>query len=192
MSKVVFMRRSPQPLVSLPEGPGPIYLRLYHKIRSLILDGSWPAGTRLPSSRRLAEDLLIARNTANLAIDQLMADGWIVARPGSGIYVSDEAPPVRPPASSAIAGQALDFDEGGPIPFQIIPGAIDLFPVETWARLQSQVWSKASQTALHEGSGAGWHGLRCAIAAHLHAVRGLAGTIGEGQAQAADLELESC
>ena len=173
MSKVVFMRRSPQPLVSLPEGPGPIYLRLYHKIRSLILDGSWPAGTRLPSSRRLAEDLSIARNTANLAIDQLMADGWIVARPGSGIYVSDEAPPVRPPALSAIAGQALDFDEGGPIPFQIIPGAIDLFPVETWARLQSQVWSKASLSALHEGSGAGWYGLRCAIAAHLHAVRGL-------------------
>ena len=173
MGKVVFMRRSPQPLVSLPEGPGPIYLRLYHKIRSLILDGSWPAGTRLPSSRRLAEDLAIARNTANLAIDQLMADGWIVARPGSGIYVSEEAPPVRPPAPSPIAGQPIDFDESGPIPFQIIPGAIDLFPVETWARLQSQVWSKASQSALHEGSGAGWYGLRCAIAAHLHAVRGL-------------------
>src|SRR5690349_4800355 len=90
------MRRVPQPLISLPEGPDPIYLKLYHKIRSLILNGSWPAGTRLPSSRRIAQDLGISRNTAVFAIDQLTADGWIFAKAGSGIYVSSEAPPVRP------------------------------------------------------------------------------------------------
>lgn len=168
------MRRLRQQLVSLPEGDGPLYLKLYHKIRSLILNGSWPPGTRLPSSRRLAGDLGISRNTALLAIEQLTADGWIVARPGSGVYVSSEAPPARPAPGSSPASEASAEGESAPVPFQIIPGAIDVFPVEQWARLQSQVWSKASQAALNEGSGAGWHPLRCAIAAHLHAVRGLA------------------
>jgi GntR family transcriptional regulator / MocR family aminotransferase len=167
------MRRLPQQLVSLPEGPGPIYLKLYHKIRSLILTGAWPAGTRLPSSRRIAEDLGISRNTAFLAIDQLMSDGWIFARAGSGIYVSSEAPPARPIPSRSAADAEPDVEDPGPVPFQITPGALDLFPVAQWARLQSKVWSKASQSALNEGSGGGWFPLRSAIASHLYAVRGL-------------------
>ena len=47
------MRRLPQQLLSLPEGEGPLYLKLYHRIRTLILNGSWPTGTQLPSTRRL-------------------------------------------------------------------------------------------------------------------------------------------
>ena len=47
---------------------------------------------RLPSSRTLAADLGIARNTASLAIDQLLADGWVEARSRSGTYVSASLP----------------------------------------------------------------------------------------------------
>jgi GntR family transcriptional regulator/MocR family aminotransferase len=167
------MRRSAQQLISLPGGPGHIYLKIYHKLRALILDGSWPAGTRLPSSRRLAKDLGVSRNTAILAIDQLMADGWINTRAGSGVFVSAEAPAASRPNVSPLIPQYLDHSVSEPQPFQITPAALDIFPIDRWARIQSRIWRTASTGALNEGSGAGWYPLRCAVAAHLYAVRGL-------------------
>lgn len=159
-------------LVSLPQGPAPCYLRLYHRIRTLILTGAWPPGTRLPSTRRLAKDLRIARNTAVAAIDQLMADGWIVTRPRSGMFVSNDVPVARPakaePITQPIAGNA-----SGPIPFEIGQAGLDLFPVRRWAKLQSEIWGRAPASALLEGSGAGWTPLRQVVASHLDAVRGL-------------------
>ena len=80
------------PLLSLPDKGGVLYVRLYQRMRALILEGSWPPGMRLPSSRTLAADLGIARNTASLAIDQLLADGWVETRSRSGTYVSASLP----------------------------------------------------------------------------------------------------
>src|SRR5437868_15173235 len=74
------MGRQHDPLLSLPDKSGVLYVRLYQRMRALILEGSWPPGMRLPSSRTLAADLGIARNTASLAIDQLLADGWVETR----------------------------------------------------------------------------------------------------------------
>ncbi len=158
------MRHSPRQLVSLPKGSGPLHLRLHHKIRSLILAGSWPPDTRLPSSRDLARDLGISRNTAILAIDRLIADGLARSRPGSGVFVTEAAFAGAPSSSTALEP---------PAPFQLAYGGVDLFPAGRWARIQARVWSSASRNALYEGSGAGFHPLRRAVAAHLHATRGL-------------------
>lgn len=164
--------RSPQKLVALPDGQGPIHLRLYHQIRALILDGSWPSGTHLPSSRQLADDLGISRNTAIQAVDQLVADGWVIARTGAGVFVSAEAPPARP--SHPASGWGHANVSTAPAPFHVRPGPVDLFPISKWTKLQARVWNQASTEAMHESSGAGWAPLRQAVAAHLHAVRGLA------------------
>src|SRR3954469_24878796 len=86
------MGRRHDPLLSLPDKSGVLYLRLYQRMRALILEGSWPPGMRVPSSRTLAADLGIARNTASLAIDQLIADGWVETRSHSGTYVSASLP----------------------------------------------------------------------------------------------------
>ena len=54
-----------------------------------LLDGSWPAGTRLPGERTLAEELHVSRNSLREAIFSLKARGLLVIKPGSGVFVSD-------------------------------------------------------------------------------------------------------
>jgi GntR family transcriptional regulator / MocR family aminotransferase len=166
------VRSSPQQLLSMPARSGPLYLQIYHRIRSLIITGAWGPGTRLPSSRSLARDLGISRNTAILALDKLMSDGWIQARPGSGIYVSCDAPPARSGPATSVSAESPTSP--APALFELVHGAIDLFPVAEWGKIQGRVWTRSSDQALLEGSGAGWQPLRQAIAGYLHAVRGLA------------------
>jgi GntR family transcriptional regulator/MocR family aminotransferase len=165
------MRPNPQQLLSMPASAGPLYLQIYHRIQKLILTGGWPPGTRLPSSRALADDLDIARNTAILALDKLLADGWIYSRPRSGMYVSADAPAGRPPLPASAANDCLS---GRPLPFDIRHGAIDIFPTSEWSKIHAQVWRRSGDEALLEGEATGWMPLRQAIAAHLYAVRGIA------------------
>jgi GntR family transcriptional regulator/MocR family aminotransferase len=167
------MARNTDPLLTLPDKSGVLYVRLYQRMRALIVEGSWPAGMRLPSSRRLAEDLGISRNTASLALDQLLADGWIETRSRAGTYVSAQVP----------GGQARPHGPVGdrssarpPVPFQMAHGAVDAFPFDRWARLQSGVWSKFVPELLYEGDPAGDPGLRQAIATVVAPTRGLSVT----------------
>ena len=48
-----------------------------------------PAGTRLPSSRRLAETLDVARNTVVFAYEQLIDEGYLIAQERSGVFVAE-------------------------------------------------------------------------------------------------------
>ena len=61
-------------------------------LRDAVRTGRLPPGARLPSSRALAGDLGIARNTVADAYGQLVAEGWLVARRGSGTRVAERAP----------------------------------------------------------------------------------------------------
>jgi len=89
-------------LLALPDIDGPLYLQLYRQLQILMLDGVWQPGTRLPSSRTLARDLGISRNTAAQAIAQLEADGWVEARPRAGVFVAGARPVgSRPPEVQA-------------------------------------------------------------------------------------------
>ena len=58
--------------------------QIYLSIRQSIVDGLVEAGRRLPSTRVLAADLGVSRTTALIALEQLRAEGYVVARPGSG------------------------------------------------------------------------------------------------------------
>ena len=166
------MGRRRDPLLSLPDKSGVLYVRLYQRMRALILEGSWPPGMRLPSSRTLAADLGIARNTASLAIDQLLADGWVETRSRSGTYVSASLPQgAKPPARSDESPRAGAL----PIPFEMRPGAVDCFPFERWARIQSRVWARSVPDLLYDAEPAGDRGLRRAIADLVLPARGLSG-----------------
>src|SRR4029450_6593422 len=66
--------------------------QVYSEVRREILDGVLPPGTRLPSSRALAEDLKVSRTTTLLAYEQLLAEGYLSARHGSGTFVASELP----------------------------------------------------------------------------------------------------
>ncbi len=87
-------------------GDLPLRRRIFEAIRDAIVGAVLPAGARLPSSRDLARDLNMSRNTVVSAIDQLLAEGYVEARIGSGTYVCANLPEhvrVRAPRTSVRA-----------------------------------------------------------------------------------------
>lgn len=72
--------------------------QLRGQLASAILSGAAPEGSRLPSTRGLAEELGVARNTVSLAYAQLLAEGLVVARERSGLYVAEQLAASRPVA----------------------------------------------------------------------------------------------
>jgi GntR family transcriptional regulator / MocR family aminotransferase len=88
-----------------PRHRGGLQRQIYAIIQRAILDGVVGPGTRLPSSRALADDLGVSRTTTLLAVQQLEAEGYLAGRRGSGTFVADELPDdllrrrmARPPA----------------------------------------------------------------------------------------------
>jgi GntR family transcriptional regulator/MocR family aminotransferase len=64
--------------------------QIRQKLVDGILNGAFPPGMKLPSSRKLAQQLKVARNTVVAAYQQLIADGYLVSRQRSGIFVNEE------------------------------------------------------------------------------------------------------
>jgi len=60
------------------------------KIETALLDGTWPAGTRLPAERVLAETYGVARNTVREATQRLAARGLLQSRRGAGVFVTEQ------------------------------------------------------------------------------------------------------
>lgn len=152
-----------------PDGEGTLQARLYRTLRSLIARGLLAAGARLPSSRALAEDLRISRNTVTATLDQLAADGWVETRRGSGVYVSEVDV-----ASTAVTAESFVLHDGPDmLPFDVGPPGLDFFPLDAWRRIQARRWASMPRSALREGASAGYSGLRRTIAEHMWIARGL-------------------
>ena len=153
-------------------GSLPLYEYLCRCIRSDILGGVLPAGTRLPSKRALAEHLHVSVITVESAYSQLEAEGYLQAQPKRGFFVAavEQIPPV--------------LRETAPLPEQSPPRwRLDLsrnqvdtarFPVSTWARLTRQVLSEEPEALLSPVPHQGLAALRQAIAADLRDFRGMA------------------
>ena len=69
----------------------PIYQQVAGQIKQMISAGSLPAGARLPTIRRLAEQLGVTRLTVQTAYAELQSGGWIEATIGRGTFVSAQA-----------------------------------------------------------------------------------------------------
>lgn len=70
----------------------PIYRQLHRLLQQAILSRELPAGTRVPSSRLLAAELGIARNTVTQVYEQLALEGYVHSATGRGTFVADSAP----------------------------------------------------------------------------------------------------
>src|SRR6202022_3708427 len=68
-------------------GPPPLFRQIYVQVRAAILSGALAPGTKLPSSRAMATKLGVARASAVAAYEQLLTEGYVVARAGSGTFV---------------------------------------------------------------------------------------------------------
>ena len=176
------------------DGDLPRYRVLYQAIRESILGHRLAPGTRLPSTRELARELGLSRNTVLSTFEGLIAEGFIIARAGSGTYVAPEAaaprtrgarPPLpaqerraaaaggHPPLSQR--GARLAAFAGGSR-FEIQPlsgGEVDftLFPIQQWQRLQSRQLRLARPELLDYAADGGYLPLRHAIADYVRVSR---------------------
>lgn len=69
------------------QSPIPLYQQIERYLREQILSGQLAAETRLPASRRLAQELGVSRITVNNAYATLESEGLLYSREGSGTYV---------------------------------------------------------------------------------------------------------
>src|SRR6201995_1463017 len=113
------------------DGATGIRVRLESALREAVRTGRLGPGTRLPSSRALAADLGLARNTVAEAYGQLVAEGWLTAVQGSGTRVAGQAAAGLPTVahSAPAAGQARAADyPAGQAPVIGSPGAASSGP----------------------------------------------------------------
>jgi GntR family transcriptional regulator/MocR family aminotransferase len=174
-------------------GASAVFVRVAKAISDDIRRGALQAGDRLPSTRALATELGVNRNTVVAAYDELIAQGWVVSRGPGGTFVSDEMPelanrraPTVPRGIAARAGYAVRSIElaRGPVGspdmrYHMSIGVPDtrLLPTAMLSRAYRRVLrSRAGRAALDYGDPYGAPRLRTAIAAMLRAARGIPAT----------------
>jgi GntR family transcriptional regulator/MocR family aminotransferase len=144
---------------------------LVQALHASIRSGRLPAGTRLPSSRSLAKDLGIARNTVADAYGQLVAEGWLTARQGSGTVVANRAstPPDAVPPLSPSLSAAKNYR------YNLTPGAPDVstFPRSEWLAAARKALPSAPNEAFGYGDPRGRVELRRQLADYLARARGV-------------------
>lgn len=157
---------------------------VYHRVRQAILDGSLRRGEALPPSRELARTLAVSRNTVSAAYDRLVAEGFLVARVGSGTFVRTgpqraprQARPDKPPTATDAWSRLPESPyAAAPAPqYDFRPGLPDVtrFPLRTWRRLANQQLSGDHPAALDYGDPQGDPDLRAAIARRVGVSRGV-------------------
>jgi len=172
----------------------PVYKQLYNEFRSAILSGRFRPGQQIPPSRELADFLNISRTTVLLAFENLIAEGYIKGKPGSGTYISEELPEnllltknIKTNFDSAkrknspeakgyhfkkyLIQERLDYNRFAPFR----PGMPDLneFPFHIWTKLISTSANEISKNDFGYGDAAGYQPLRDAIANYARAARGV-------------------
>jgi GntR family transcriptional regulator/MocR family aminotransferase len=136
-------------------------------LRDAVRSGRLAPGVRLPSSRQLARDLGLARNTVADAYGQLVAEGWLTARQGSGTQVA-----ARPGHSLRTGGTAGASRQPR---YDLRPGVPDLaaFPATAWVSAARRALSTVSSSALGYGDPRGRIELRETLADYLARARGV-------------------
>ncbi|MEV7044020.1 PLP-dependent aminotransferase family protein [Amycolatopsis sp. NPDC051061] len=144
-------------------GGGPRARSIEAALREAVTSGRLPAGTRLPGTRGLADDLGIARGTVVAAYAQLVAEGWLVSATGSGTRVADVA---LPPAARAVPVRpVIDLRPGRP--------DLSLFPHARWSAAVKRSLAAATAGSLDYGDPAGSRALREAVATYVSRARGV-------------------
>ena len=165
-------------------GELPLYEYLYRCIRNQVVTGAIAAGERLPSRRVLADRLGVSVVTVEGAYAQLVAEGYVIARPRQGYYAASlpslpdmaVATPVSSAAELAPAGVAEDQPVAGEVPYDLTRGASVACPgaARLWERALRDVLAHEPDEVLYRTPPArGVLRLREAIANHLARSRGM-------------------
>ncbi len=155
---------------ALSQGGLPLYKQLYHQVISHIKQGKLNAGDRLPGSRVLADSLGVSRSTVVNGYELLIAEGVLISRSKSGIYVSGDAcllleqdHPVRREVVAETSA-LMAFNSG--IDAQV-------FPQQAWLKSMRASWRTPDPMVLQDNCPTGLPSLKQAIADYLYQLRGL-------------------
>lgn len=172
--------------------PTPLQEQIAGFFRTAVADGRLGPGARLPSSRGLAIQLGVARNTVSLAYERLTAEGYVEGRRGGGTRIATDLPelstpkpadrkigmPIETPRLSRAAEKMMAERVGvagdGPVPLRPGRPGLDAFPGRVWGRLAGRFWRETSPADFGYGDPAGHAPLRAALSRYLGAFRGLA------------------
>jgi GntR family transcriptional regulator/MocR family aminotransferase len=150
--------------------------QIRQKLVNGIINGAFPPGMKLPSSRKLSQQLNVARNTVTAAYQQLIADGYLVSRQRSGIFVDEKmlearvvsggrasaagrskaAPWLRPQNLQRVRDEDKgDLPNWSRYPYPYIDGKFDstLFPLAEWREASRLSLSVADVVDWSTGSG---------------------------------------
>ena len=190
-------QRFPLDALALDEAAAdPLYRQLESQIRRAIWEARLQPGERMPSTRRLARDLGVARNTAINAYNQLIVEGYLVTAAGSGTRVAQDLPehllhvpgrstvPVATGSPVPLSAAAKRMSAFSPWiaaeadrpsrPFRPHTPASDAFPRELWAQLTTRRLRRMSRGLLESVDPRGYRPLREAVAGYLGSARGVA------------------
>ena len=151
--------------------------QLTGKLKRLIQAGELLAGQRLPSTRELANDLAVSRNTVVAAYEMLLGQGYLESQLRSGFRVNKAAQAFRPlPAIAKDERRPARAPETPvlPVPFRPTQPDVNLFPLQIWNRHRNRIL-KSSTSLLHYQSrfSVGLDILRRNVADYLRDSRGV-------------------
>ncbi|AZQ54408.1 PLP-dependent aminotransferase family protein [Burkholderia cenocepacia] len=156
---------------------------LYRSLRDMLLDGQLPPGTRLASTRVLAAELGIARNSAVYAYERLAEEGFVAATRNGTITLWDGSG--RPGAGKEggaapahLSARVHGLENADPEPERMLPfvpglPSLDEFPVAQWRRCIERAWKTITPARLAYGPVEGLPELRRAVAAYIRVSRGV-------------------
>jgi GntR family transcriptional regulator/MocR family aminotransferase len=177
----------PLPLNLVRYQAKPLHRQLYEQLRAAMLEGKLPPGARLPSSRSLAQDLGVSRNIIVTAYEELLIEGYLVSRRGSGTVVNSELPLCSNRERQVLSKFPRWLVEDTPLPleeelhqpeqtgllhFRLGATTTAFWPQRAW----QSIWRQVSRRALpgDYGDSCGESELRSAIASYVGRSRGVA------------------
>lgn len=149
--------------------------QVYGQIKDLILQGKLLEGNKLPSTRWLSQDLKISRNVILEAYDQLMAEGYIKSKQGSGTVVAKGIyfKKIETEHEGNLLKDIQKRNDSNYIDFRSGIPALEMFPKKEWGNLLSRVCSDASYSAFAYCQPEGVMELREVLSEYLFRVRGI-------------------
>ena len=178
-------------LISLDRnGAESLQEQIYQRIREQIVAGTLRAGAPVPSSRLLAAQLKVSRNSVIFGYERLINEGYLVARPMVGTFVAEVLPDRTVSAEKAsdvaaeganahiapvFTGRSHAILNNSNIPIDFWTQRTDprAFPLKTWRRLIMQSLASAGHNLTEYGDPCGLMALRVEVADHVGATRGI-------------------
>jgi GntR family transcriptional regulator/MocR family aminotransferase len=154
--------------------------QLAQSLKQLMQRGVLQPGTSVPSTRELARDLQISRNTVTYAYERLISEGYLEAAPRQGVFVSRSLAHRRlrttsagPTSLSVLKQHSEQIDS--PVPFRPCQPDVGLFPLQLWNRLRARALRSHGTKLLNYQTALtlGFPALRRALATYLRESRGV-------------------